>query len=92
MPQTASEIAERILLFLRREPAFAAGVPAQLDSEFPLLEAGVIDSLGVLKLVTFLEAEFKIKVRNLDVVERNFKDLASIARYVGERVAATGAG
>ena len=47
-----------------------------------LVESGIVDSLGVLEIVTFLEARFGIVVADVDVVSENFLSIAAIANYV----------
>lgn len=47
-----------------------------------LIEAGVIDSTGVLELVAFLEERFGVDVEDADIVPDNLDSLAAIARYV----------
>ena len=53
----------------------------------PLLESGVVDSLGLLTIVTFVETEFGLVVTDLDVTEANFGSLGSIAAYVANGLA-----
>nr|AFY17077.1 hypothetical protein [uncultured bacterium 'To-T 020 P12'] len=53
----------------------------------PLLESGVVDSLGLLTIVTFVETEFGLVVTDLDVTEDNFGSLGSIAAYVANGLA-----
>lgn len=50
-----------------------------------LIEAGVIDSTGVLELVAFLEERFGIAVEDADIVPENLDSLAAIARYVEQK-------
>ena len=47
-----------------------------------LVESGIVDSLGVLEIVTFLESRFCIVVADVDVVSENFLSIAAIANYV----------
>jgi acyl carrier protein len=47
-----------------------------------LLEQRILDSLGVLKLVLFLERTFGIQVADEDVVPENFESLNVIAKFV----------
>ena len=51
------------------------------DSE-SLLEAGVIDSTGVLELVAFLETEFGLAVSDAEIVPENLDSIGRIAGYV----------
>jgi acyl carrier protein len=54
----------------------------QLGDADSLLERGVIDSMGVMELVQFLEKEFGIHVKDDDITEENLGTLAAIAKYV----------
>jgi len=65
--------------FLYMRPAFVLG------DDDGLLEKGVIDSMGVLELIGFLQTQFAIVIRDEDVTEENFGTLADIARYVVAR-------
>jgi acyl carrier protein len=56
-----------------------------LGDDDRLLERGIIDSMGVLELIAFLETEFGIVVVDEDVTDENLGTLASIHRYVASR-------
>lgn len=47
-----------------------------------LLREGIIDSLGVVELVTFLQAHFGLKVDQNEVRPENFDSVARLAAYV----------
>jgi acyl carrier protein len=49
------------------------------------LECGIIDSLGVMQLVAFVESEFSVRVNEPDLVPDNFDSVAKVARYVERR-------
>lgn len=53
---------------------------APLTDDFPLLENRVIDSLGLFRIVTFLETEYGVKITDDRLVPANFGTLESIAR------------
>jgi acyl carrier protein len=53
-----------------------------LGAETSLLEAGVIDSTGVLELIGFLEDTFGIAIPDDDLVPANFDTIGSIVRYL----------
>ena len=48
----------------------------------PLLDSGIIDSLGTLELVAFLEREFGLIVDDDDMVADHFETIASISAFV----------
>jgi acyl carrier protein len=48
----------------------------------PLLREGIIDSLGVVELVEFVQAHFRVKVEQKDVRPDNFDSVAKLAAFV----------
>jgi acyl carrier protein len=56
-----------------------------------LLEAGIIDSLGVMELVAFVEKHLGVKVPDADVTPEHFDSINRLAAYVHRRRAASGA-
>lgn len=57
----------------------------ELSDDDSLLDRGIIDSMGVIELVSFLEQEFGIQVGDTDITEENLGSLTAIARYVGSK-------
>jgi acyl carrier protein len=47
-----------------------------------LLREGIIDSLGVVELVTFLQTRFGLKVEQSEVRPENFDSVAKLAAFV----------
>ncbi|HVV01369.1 MAG TPA: acyl carrier protein [Verrucomicrobiae bacterium] len=47
-----------------------------------LLREGIIDSLGVVELVEFLQSHFGVKVEQQEVRPENFDSVAKLAAYV----------
>jgi acyl carrier protein len=54
------------------------GPPAQLTDDFPLLENGVIDSLGLFRIVDFLESEYGVEIDDSELVPSNFASVNAI--------------
>ena len=51
-----------------------------------LLDAGIIDSTGVLELVCFLETEFGIEVSDDEMLPENLDSIRAITSYVGRKL------
>jgi acyl carrier protein len=51
------------------------------DSDL-LLETGIIDSLGILDLVQFLETEFGLHVEDDELLPENFQSIRAVAEFV----------
>ncbi len=71
-----------------------------LDDHFPgagaaqpgqsLLESGLIDSIGVLSLVTWLEEAFGFVIDDADVLPENLDSVAALVDFVARKRAETG--
>ena len=51
-----------------------------------LLDQRIIDSLGILRLVTYIEEAHGIKIGDGDIVPENFQSLNSIIRFVEQKM------
>ena len=57
----------------------------QLQDSDALLESGIVDSLGVLQVVTFIEQAFSVKVSDDDLVPDNFQTIDRITALIADR-------
>ena len=55
---------------------------AELGLEEPLIGSGIVDSMGVMELIEFLEAEFGIVVGDDEITEENLGTLAAIRGFL----------
>lgn len=55
-----------------------------LDPELGLLEEGIIDSLGLQQIITFIEQQFKITIDDDDLMPENFESVNAIADLIGK--------
>jgi acyl carrier protein len=59
-----------------------SGSWAEVDADYPLLEKKIVDSLGMITLISLLEEEFDVKIDDGEVVPSNFRTIGQIARLV----------
>ncbi len=84
----ANDVKQAIRDFIETSFLFREGRDGVGDSE-SLLAAGLIDSTGILELVSFLEAEFAIMVMDEEIVPENLDSVGQIAAYVDRKQAAS---
>lgn len=53
-----------------------------LTAEDDLLESGLIDSLGAMRLIAFMEESFDIQVPPEDMVIENFESVKAMSNYI----------
>ena len=51
-----------------------------------LLMQGIIDSMGILKLSSFMEEKFGVKVTDMDMVPENFQNIESLTEFISSRM------
>ena len=60
----------------------APGSGIRVDDDLPLIDRGVIDSLGLTQLVLFVEERAGVRIGDEEVTPDNFQTVASIAALV----------
>lgn len=50
-----------------------------------LLDNGIMDSLGVMELINFLEIDLKIQVPDTDLVPQNLDSIDNLVAYIERR-------
>ena len=53
-----------------------------LDPAMSLIDAGVMDSTGVLELVEYLESTFSIKIEDEELVPENLETIDNIIKFL----------
>ncbi len=57
-----------------------------LKEDTSFLESGIIDSTGVLELVSFLEERFGIRVEDDELVPENLDSIENVVNYVARKL------
>ena len=77
------ETTQKIKQFIVDE--FMPDVPVEeLETDYDLLTGGVVDSLGLLKVVAWLESEFDIGVDESELGPESFRTVDAIKEYVDQ--------
>jgi len=59
---------------------------SEISDDESLLEAGVIDSAGMVDLIAYLEGTFGITIDEDDMIPENFDSIDAMAAYVDDKV------
>ena len=77
----SSEVNSKVCQFIKENFMYRDDRVELVDT-LSLLEAGLIDSTGILELVAFIETEFRIRMADTDIVPDNLDSIETIVRYV----------
>jgi acyl carrier protein len=83
--QTSGSIKDQIREYVQ-ESAKYTGVTGLTD-ESSLIEAGVIDSLQLVRVVSFLEDTFGVNVADEEILPKNFESIDGMERLVLAKLA-----
>ncbi|MDB4634049.1 acyl carrier protein [Rubripirellula sp.] len=65
--------------------AFPVAKERNIAATDSLLESGIIDSMGTLEVVDFLETDFGIEVLDDEMVADHFDSISSIAKFIASK-------
>ena len=65
---------------------FLFGDGEQLRDDTSFLEEGIVDSTGILELVTFLEGTYGITIEDDELIPENLDSLKNVAAYVEKKL------
>jgi acyl carrier protein len=71
---------DELLTFVRDE--IVADGAQSIDENEPLIERGLIDSIALLKITTFIEERTGLRVPDGEVIPENFESVAEMDRLV----------
>ena len=80
------EVKEQIKQYIAENFLFSSN-GFDMDDDESFLEAGIVDSLGVVELVSFVEETYNIEVPDDDIVPDNFDSVDNLATYISRRTA-----
>jgi acyl carrier protein len=70
---------------------FLFGNANGLNDDTSFLEDGIIDSTGVLELITFLEDEFSITVDDEELIPENLDSINNVTVFVEKKLSSASA-
>lgn len=79
------EIEREIQKFVADNFLFSGGV-FSYDNDTSFLREGIIDSLGVMELVGFLESRFGIRPAPQEITPANFDSVNALAQFVRNKM------
>jgi acyl carrier protein len=71
---------QNIRQYIAENMLFSDSFPYDDDASF--LEQAIIDSVGFMELVTYVQKEYSIDVGPQDLVRENFDSVSRLAKYI----------
>lgn len=58
------------------------GTNVEFDNDSSLLELGIVDSVGVMELVLFVEEHYDLRIEDDEIIPDNFDSVNQLAHYI----------
>jgi acyl carrier protein len=58
----------------------------QYPDDVSFLDEGIVDSVGVMELVAFVEDKYKLMIDDMDVVPDNFDSVTKLAAFIRRKM------
>ncbi len=78
------ETRETVKQYIVENFLFGDASPLESDS-MSLLDEGIIDSVGVMELVAFLEQDFELSIADEDLIPENLDSVDNLVAYIGRQ-------
>ena len=78
------DIGSQVMQFIRKN--FLFDEKRTLSEQESLIASGVIDSTGILELISFLETNFKVKFEDQELVAENFDSIDRIKTFLSTKI------
>jgi len=82
------DLRTKVRQFIRKN--FIFDDKKQLSDDQSLLGSGVVDSTGILELISFLEETCQIRFEDSELVADNFDSVGKITSFITQKLARTG--
>ncbi len=79
------EIESQIQSYIAQNLLFS-GTEFNYSNDDSFLEEGIVDSLGVMELVSFVEDQYGLKVNDYEITPENFNSVNKLSKYVRQKM------
>lgn len=58
----------------------------EFSNNTSFLDAGILDSTGIVELIVFIESEFNIEVSDMEILPENLDSVNCVSRFVYDKI------
>lgn len=77
---TKSKIKEKLIRFINEYFKKDTGLVIKDDTSF--LDEGILDSTGIIELVSYVEETFEIRINDVEVIPDNFDSINQLTDFI----------
>ena len=77
-----TEILNDVRIYIKKEFI----VSENIEDDQSLTESGIIDSMGIINIIEYLESKYNIEIDDEDILQKNFGSINKIANYTKKKI------
>ncbi|NLO39199.1 MAG: acyl carrier protein [Ruminiclostridium sp.] len=81
-----SDIKRSVREFIIKNFAYGLNNNIHVQDDESLMDAGIIDSTGVIEIISFIESEFNVFISMDEVLPENIHSIESITVFIGHKI------
>jgi acyl carrier protein len=81
----ATDVQNEILAWIREKRGASERGPREIKPDTNILAEGILDSLGILNLVNWIEERYALRIADSEFDMDNFRTIDTIADFVEQR-------
>jgi len=78
-----NDISGRVWSYI--ETTFLFGDSSRLSSDTSFLDSSILDSTGMLELISFIEQEFAIRIDPTELIPDNLDSISKVTRFIEKK-------
>ena len=76
---------DKLLINYIKEELHGGGADVEIHPEDDLLGSGLVESMGMMKIIGFIESEFDVVVPPQDMTIENFITVEAMVNYISQK-------
>lgn len=81
----SNDVKDQLMLFFQNNILYNEPL-TEVDFDESLIDSAIIDSIGIIMLVSFIEKTFDFKVNDHEIIPENFESINKINTYINDKI------
>jgi acyl carrier protein len=81
----SNDVKDKLIVFFQNNILYNESIN-EIDFDASLIDSAIIDSIGIIMLVSFIEKTFDFRVNDQEILPENFETINRINKYIDSKL------
>lgn len=81
----SNDVKDKLILFFQNNILYNESAN-EINFDESLIDGAIIDSIGIIMLVTYIEKTFDFRVNDHEILPENFESINRISAYISSKI------